>query len=94
MFFTVKNKVELIGLINEQMQEFLEQQGMLVAKPDNPKIMNLEHMVSVEFKLFVPMDNIRFIETIVSPMTELPRMEEPGVPLLGQGVETKELNPS
>jgi hypothetical protein len=92
--FHCKNKVELINRVNEQMQGFMAQQGMLVAKPDNPKIMNLEHMISVEFKLFVPMYNIRFIETVVSPMTELPRVEEPGIPLLGQGVETKELKPS
>lgn len=92
--FHATNKAHLINMINEQMMAFMSQQGMLVARPNNPPLIIVEHMISVEFKLFVPMDNIRFIETIVSPMTELPRVEEPGVPLLGQGVETKELKPS
>jgi|SRR5579864_69174 len=92
--FHCGSKSDLINQINAHMAAFAAQQGMLIARPDNPRIMQVEHMISVEFKLFVPMDNIRFIETIVSPMTELPRVEEPGVPLIGQGVETKELKPS
>lgn len=92
--FHCANKTDLIRQINEHMQGFMAQQGMLIARPDNPKIMTIEHMVSVEFKLFVPMDNIAYIETTVSAMTELPRVEEPGIPLLGQGLETKELKPS
>lgn len=88
------NKAELIKFMNITMEEMLNQQGMLVARLDNPKLMVPEHILSVEYKLFVPMWNIRYIETKLQPITELPRVEEPGVPLLGQGVETKELKPS
>jgi len=92
--FHCASKADLINQINAHMNAFMAQNGMLIARPDNPPVMTIEHMISVEFKLFVPMDNIRFIETIVNPITELPRVEEPGVPLVGQGVETKELKPA
>jgi hypothetical protein len=93
--YHVANKAELLQSVAQELGMMAMQQGMAVLRPEfEGKILDAEQLMSIESKMFVPMWNIRYIVPVIKPMTELPRVEEPGVPLTGQGVETKEHKPS
>jgi hypothetical protein len=87
--FNVESKDELIKLANGEIVQMLMMQGMMVARPDNPKIITIEHLMSCEFKFLVPMWNIRYIETKFTTTTEVPRSDDKTV-VTGQHPETHE----
>jgi hypothetical protein len=89
--YNLSSKAAAIELMNQELSSIEARQGMEVLRPElEKKPLIAEYIMSPEFKLFVPMWNIRYIETVIKPMTELPRIEEPGIPLTGQGLEIKE----
>jgi hypothetical protein len=93
--YHVANRAELLDAVARDLGMMALQQGMAVLRPEfEGKILDAEQLLSIESKMFVPMWNIRYILPVIKPMTELPRVEEPGIPLTGQGVETKEHKPS
>ena len=93
--YHVANRAELHDAVARDLGMMALQQGMAVLRPEfEGKILDAEQLLSIESKMFVPMWNIRYILPVIKPMTELPRVEEPGVPLTGQGVETQEHKPS
>lgn len=93
--YHLPNKNAAIELMNQEFTGFQMRQGMEVLRPElEKKPLIAEYIMSAEFKIFVPMWNIRYIETKVRPITELPRIEEPNIALTGQGLEIKEHKPS
>lgn len=93
--FHVASKAQLWEMISAEQVQMGAQQGMYILKPELVgKTITPEELFNPSNRLFVPMRNIRYVETVIKVMTELPRVEEPGVPLTGQGVETKEHKPS
>jgi hypothetical protein len=89
------NKAELLEAVARDLGMIAIQQGMAVLRPEFiGKTLNAEQLMSVESRMFVPMWNIRYVLPVIKIMTELPRVEEPGVPLTGQGLEIQEHKPS
>lgn len=93
--YNMQNKQAAIDFMIGELNTIYMRQGMEILRPELVnKPLLAEYILSPEFKLFIPMWNIRYIEPKIRPMTELPRVEEPGVPLTGQGLEIKEHKPS
>lgn len=93
--YHVPSKADLLEAVARDLGMIAIQQGMAVLRPEfEGKTLDAEQLMSVEYRMFVPMWNIRYILPVIKIMTELPRVEEPGVPLTGQGVEIQEHKPS
>jgi hypothetical protein len=90
-----QNRAELINEVSQRLATIGLQGGIVAFKVlSEKKVMTPEELVDPSYRYFVPLDHIKYIETRITPMTELPRVEEPGVPLTGQGLETVEHKPS
>ncbi len=76
--FQFESKMKVIEALNIEYASMIASGGMSVQRPDSPKIMTVEHILSMEHKIFVPMWNIRYIECKLKEMTELPRVEPEG----------------
>lgn len=86
---------ELIHDTTQRIAAIGIQGGMMALKGEMEKrVMAPQDLLNPVYRRFVPIWNLKYIETVFKPMTELPRVEEPGVPLTGSGVETKEHKPS
>jgi len=90
------NKASLINDVNTRIINIGFQRGMLAFKPEfMNKVLTPEQLLDPTLRFFAPMENLRYVDIVIKPMTELPRVEEPGVPLTGQGsLETVEHKPS
>jgi hypothetical protein len=93
--YSMASKAAALEFMGQELNTIYMRQGMEILRPElTVKPLLAEYILSPEFKLFVPLWNIRYVEPKIRPMTELPRVEEPGIPLTGQGLETKEHKPS
>lgn len=91
-----QNRAELINEVSQRLASIGFQRGIMAFKSlVEKKVMTPEQLIDPSNRNFIPMDHIKYIETKIVPMTELPRVEEPGVPLTGKGsLGTVEHKPS
>jgi len=92
----IQETTQRLGAIGIQggLMALLPDEELKKARPREGLILTPQDLLNPVYRRFVPLWNIKYIDTVIKPMTELPRVEEPGVPLTGSGVETKEHKPS